>query len=236
MIQLQQALRDLIKIEVMRTNGILDKDLKPAFLMLSSCETELSRRTKGLSGEDTAISRDHSQRSCTWLQRVYGNSQDKQQSALTEVTSRPRAQNWTPTPADDVDISNESTAPMIISKAPFGISAQSAHQRSLESEIDSLHDQLKRVTSRLEAMRAAKRKLEDDCDSERIYRRKVERKLNDVECKLDISQKMERFALDQVRREVDARRRAEDDAGKERIKRKELEAAYEARGDSLAYV
>ena len=216
----------------MRKNGVLDKDLKPAFLMLSSCETELSRRTKGLSGEDTAISRGHSQRSWTWLQRVYGNNQDKQQqSALTEVTSRLRAQNCASTPADDTDISNEPTAPMIISKTPIDISAQSAHKRNLEREIDFLHDQLKRVTSHLETARAVKRKLENDYDSERIRRRKVERKLNDVECKLDISQKMENFALDQVKREVDARRRAEDDAGKERMKRKELEAVYEARGD-----
>lgn len=221
----------------MGKHGVLDKDLKPAFLMLSNCETELSRRAKGPTGEDTAISRDHSQKSYSWLQRVYGNGQGKQQTAPTEISStssRPQVQNLTPstaTPADDkMDISHESSTPMIISKTLSDIPTQSAHQRTLEREIASLRDRLKGVTSQLAAVRSAKRKLEDDYDSERIYGRKVERKLDDVECKLDVSKKMESFALDQVRREVDARRRAEDDASKERIKRKELEAAYQARG------
>jgi hypothetical protein len=97
----------------------------------------------------------------------------------------------------------------------------------LERELQSLRD---RETTQSHNARSAKRKFENDFTAERALRRKLERKLDDLEGQLDVSKKMEKFALEQMKREVDSRRRAEERAECERDKRREVETGMKERG------
>ena len=54
---------------VMKEHGVQEDDLKPAFLMLSGCETDLMKMTRSTDG---ALSEEHFKRSREWLQKVYG--------------------------------------------------------------------------------------------------------------------------------------------------------------------
>jgi hypothetical protein len=53
----------------MEENGVQEDELKPAFLMLSGCETDLMKMTRSTDG---ALSDEHLKRSKEWLQKVYG--------------------------------------------------------------------------------------------------------------------------------------------------------------------
>jgi hypothetical protein len=241
--------------------GISEADLKPGFLMLSSCETQLSKRARTSSGENTKTSLEHAQNSYRWLQKVYGeivpqaetesnqaaiakakatashhNSQSVQQtikattipsssSSLDRVSSA--SGTYSVPTKTSVDLAGDAT----LATTPNYIAlANMARVQMLERELQSIRDRERNAASDLNIARSAKRKLEDDFHAERNLRRKLERKLNDVEGQLDISKKMENFALDQMKREVDARRRAEERAEGEREKRKEVEASLKARG------
>ena len=54
---------------VMKEHGVQEDDLKPAYLMLSGCETDLMKITRSTDG---ALSEEHFKRSREWLQKVYG--------------------------------------------------------------------------------------------------------------------------------------------------------------------
>src|ERR1700729_2215978 len=68
---------------VLIENGSSEAELNPAFLMLSSCETELSKRARTPSGENTEASLGHAQKSYHWLQKVYGANLSKAESNQT---------------------------------------------------------------------------------------------------------------------------------------------------------
>jgi len=55
----------------MQQHGVQEDDLKPAFLMLSGCETDLMKMSRST---DAVASEQHFQRSKEWLQKVYGKS------------------------------------------------------------------------------------------------------------------------------------------------------------------
>jgi hypothetical protein len=237
---------------VMIEHGMSEADLKPAFLMLSSCETELSKRARTPSGENTETSLGHAQKSYHWLQKVYGanlskaGSNQTNHSGLTlaarlgpiEKPSNARApsQIYSATssePADKIiiDLSDDILeTPMTPTHALTAAPTSPSRLRMLERELQSLRDRETAITTQLHNARSAKRKFEDEFTAERTLRRKLEHKLDDLEGQLGISKKMEKFALDQMKREVDARRRAEEVAECERNKRREVETAMKARG------
>lgn len=74
----------------------------------------------------------------------------------------------------------------------------------------------------LAQLRMLKRKLEDDYSYERSIRRKYQRELDGLKKECEFAHKMERYALDQVQREVVTRRKAEEVAKSERKMRQEL--------------
>ena len=82
-----------------------------------------------------------------------------------------------------------------------------------------LHDDQE---TELTQLRTLKRKLEDDYFYERSMRRKYQRQLDDLEKECEFAHKMERYALDQIKREVATRRKAEEAANLERKMRQEL--------------
>ncbi|KAJ3733458.1 hypothetical protein DFJ43DRAFT_1067236 [Lentinula guzmanii] len=60
-------------LEVMAHHGISDNELKPAFLLLSGCESDLSKFTRS----EGRITNHHQQKAQTWLQKVYGGMKDQ---------------------------------------------------------------------------------------------------------------------------------------------------------------
>jgi hypothetical protein len=238
---------------VMIEHGISEADLKPAFLMLSSCETQLSKGARTPSGENTEASLGHAQKSYHWLQKVYGanlskaGSNQTNHSGLTlaarlgpiEKLSNVRApeQIYSATSSEPaaktiIDLSDDSPpkTPVTPKHALTTVPTSPSRLRMLERELQSLRDRETAITTQLHNARSAKRKFEDEFTAERTLRRKLEHKLDDIESQLDVSKKMEKFALDQMKREVDARRRAEEMAECERDKRREVETAMKAQG------
>ena len=241
-------------LAVMIEHGMSDVDLKPAFLMLSSCETELCKLARTSSGDNTEASLAHAQKSYHWLQKVYGTNQCKAEASQTGNSGLTLAARLAPMPAENIsnvrapdhirsapssvpaktiiDLSNDSPKqiPVTPKNTPTAVPTSPSRLKMLERELQSFRDREKNITTQLHNARSAKRKVEEDFTAERNLRRKLERKLDDLEEQLNFSKKMEKFALDQMKREVDARRWAEEKFECEREKRREVETGARARG------
>lgn len=193
----------------MTEHGIPEGDLKPAFLFLSSCETDLARQAK-TAQKITVEAAEHYKNARKWLQKVYGPGEPPAASQAASVMERnassfPLQPSKATTQAidrgDNVEPGNKLNQ---TSARAF------AQQRILEREIQSLRDRQLEQSNLLSDTRAAKRKLEDDFDCERNLRYRLQRRLDDTRKELDMARKMEMYALDRVKREVETRRKAED--------------------------
>jgi hypothetical protein len=202
--------------------NIPDNDLKPAFLLLSGCETDLGKlaRSKG----DTDKVAEHYNNAQKWLHRIYGadipplsSPSPSADKSKRKATSPPRA----PTSLQS-RIDTSGPAP----SAPRS-HLPSPDARALEREIQSLRDRHSHSVNVLADVRAAKRKLEDAVEVERVVRRRLQRELDEVAKERDKARRMEVLALDQMKREVDSRRRAEDRADEEQKLRKRAERSAE---------
>jgi len=241
---------------VMTQHNVAENDLKPAFLMLSGCENDLRKRARSSGAHASEVS-EHSGKSRQWLQKVYGVNSPPQTSPQStnalglNITSSSRpvppvqskykdinAPPIKPT-AETASLHSRLDAsvpsaprqhPAPTPPAPIQIANHSpARYRILEREIQSLRDRQARQSTLLSESRSAKRDLEDDFACERNLRRKLERQLGDVEQDLATARRMETYALDQMKREVDTRRRAEERAELERGIRMEFERVSEKR-------
>lgn len=196
----------------MNTVGVSDDSIRPAFLFLSGCETDLAKRAR-FNGE--RIQEDeHYKYSRKWLQKVYGDS-DAHISPASQVAVIP-PKNISSNPQN-----------VLTSRPDSGNSIKftatdNSQTRILEREIQSLRDRKKQQSDLFVEVRLKKRKLEEDLVVERDFRRRVQRHLDEAEKDLHTAQKMEIYALDQVKREVDARRRAEELARTEKALRLHL--------------
>jgi hypothetical protein len=203
----------------MMEHGISEGDLKPAFLFLSGCETDLAKQAR--SAQSTVEVAEHYKNARTWLQKVYGSGKTPAVSQAVGVVkaialSLPRQPKATAQAIDHGagdkpgDKPNQTTAEAV------------AQQRILEREIRCLRDRQLQQSHLLSETRVAKRKLEDDFDCERDLRYRLQRRLDDTRKELEMARKMEMYALDQVKREVEARRKAEDMARVEKNQKLEL--------------
>ncbi|KAK7005624.1 40S ribosomal protein [Favolaschia claudopus] len=201
-------------LEAMKQFNIPENDLKPAFLLLAGCESDLGKlaRSKG----DTDKISEHHSNAQKWLHRVYGGDIPPNSSSADNRTASP------PSPCVlRQSLSRSAAPPASRTRAP------SPDPRMLQREIQSLRDRHKNSTNVLADVRASKRKLEDTIEVERTVRRRLQRELDEVTKKRDYARRMESLALDQMKREVDSRRRAEDRAEEERELRKRAEQSAE---------
>lgn len=162
----------------MAQNGIPECDLKPAFLMLSGCETDLGKKAR-LEGNSTEAA-EHYKASQEWLQKVYGVDTPTA-VAETAPAGRPSAQIRAPQPRTNVPQEQENTVP---AQSPLQSNSPS-HLRILEREVKSLRDQYHQQRGLVVECRAIKRKLEKDLAFERDLRRKLQWKLETVNHELD---------------------------------------------------
>uniref|UniRef100_A0A0W0FH59 Uncharacterized protein n=1 Tax=Moniliophthora roreri TaxID=221103 RepID=A0A0W0FH59_MONRR len=144
---------------VMAQRQIPEEDLKPAYLLLCGCETDLAKKTR----HDHPLSAVHQEKSIKWLRKVYGDFKS---------TSVPPLPSKVPT----VECS---TAPRASSTGGSTPSASHGHDQAMEQEIQSLRDNLNHQMSLLASLRASKRKLEDEFDAERSIRLKLEHQVDD---------------------------------------------------------
>jgi hypothetical protein len=232
----------------MKKHGVSENDLKPAHLMLSSCERDLGKQTEN---SNPAASRVHFDNSINWLQKVYGSPAKEPASSTRnalglDLSDTNRPPTTAQTQADTHRNCNPGRTTKAIPDRPrndrppscssitttdsnmtLKETSSSAQVHVLEREIEYLRDQQASQAQRLSEARSAKRNLEADLASERSVRRRLERTLDNVEKELKWTKKMEAFALQKVDVEAGARRRAESLIEEEREKRRDVEKALE---------
>ncbi|KAJ7091262.1 hypothetical protein C8R44DRAFT_417243 [Mycena epipterygia] len=214
-------------LEALKQFNIPESDLKPAFLLLSGCESDLGKIARA-TGDATKVS-EHYSNAQKWLHKVYGTSTPPLASSPSSVDDPKRT------------IVDDSKRPIVLGppRAPASLrsridtSAPSAprshppspNHRLLEREIQSLRDRHTYNTNVISDIRSEKRRLEEAVEMERNVRRKVQRELDEVVKERDTARRMEHLAVDQMKREVDSRRRAEDRAEEQRDLRKRAESS-----------
>jgi hypothetical protein len=186
--------------------------MKPAFLMLSSCHVELWRQARSTDGSETEISAAHLDKSCRWLQLVYGQGNPK-------VTSKNRFEVFDTLSPVDTTSSQTPSDPF----AGDPITIDKLRRINLERDLQVLRDRQALHIEELAHTREAKRCLEDEVADERATRRRLERTLRDLETKLAQTQRRAGDAHTLARMEVNARRRCEQTIFEERGKRRALE-------------
>ncbi|EIM79159.1 uncharacterized protein STEHIDRAFT_163921 [Stereum hirsutum FP-91666 SS1] len=217
---------------VMKEASIAEEQLRPAFLMLSSCLTELGKQARLPNGRETAESNACFEQSRYWLQKVYGAlkpelamAQQQQQAS----SGRPRAI------SNSTTSNGASSRSFPVSTPTTSVSSSSlpsSEQRALERELMVLRDRHSSFISELTEARTAKRKTEDECSHERTLRRRAEARIDELERQLSKADKRMDSAVEQVKREVEARRKAEDTAEAERKARVETERTAETRAEA----
>lgn len=193
---------------------VSDGLLKPVFLFLSSCETDLGRRVKG----DAVQEARHHSNARKWLQKVYGTFTGNHPASVkgikrSEETVPPK----NPSPP---------TAPQETRQSP-SLRLQASHHKILEREIEALRYRHAQTSDMLSEVKARKRKVEDEITWERDTRRKLEREIEELRQDRDRARRMELYALEEMHRESELRRQAEDALERERYFRHEERARYD---------
>jgi len=196
--------------------GLKACELRPAFLMLSSCHTELWRRTCAQDGSETEVSVAHLDKSRRWLQLVYG----RLTTELGSEDSPDTLVNGTSRHSHDVPPEYEDITPENTQRADNG------------RDLRVLRDPQVLYTEDLANTRYAKRRLEDEAGFERATRRRLERTLHDLEAKVVEAQKRVDDAHASARAEANTRRRCEQAISEERAKRRTMEECLKRQGQS----
>ena len=181
------------------------EELKPAFLLLSGCETDLAKLAK-TKKEPESVIQGHYAAAQGYLQKVFGRADCLQNAE--------RNHNY----VHEKELSGPLSQPDAKMKLARGFPPQPS-LNSPEQENRPLCDDQETELARLKTL---KRKIEDDYFYERNMRRKYQRQLDDLEKECEFAHKMERYALEQIKREVATRRKAEEAVKMERKMRQEL--------------
>ncbi|KAJ3933998.1 MAG: hypothetical protein NXY57DRAFT_996249 [Lentinula lateritia] len=143
-------------VEVMARYGVSENELKPAFLLLAGCESDLSKLTRN----EGRIILEHQQKSQRWLQKVYGAMKSN---------------------SDNIRVDAPSSSPKLPAHPP----SPPGSDEHLRREIQSLRDRLRHQAGLLSDVRSAKRKLEGSYNSERDTRRRIEREIKNMKAGRD---------------------------------------------------
>ena len=185
------------------------EELRPAFLLLSGCETDLARLAK-TKKEPESVIRGHYTAAQGYLQNVFGRADFLQNAERDHDKFHEKELSGS--------LSHLDAARMKVTR---GFSPQ-PNLKLPEQEILALRELHDHQEIELDQLRTLKRKLEDDYSYERSMRRKYQRQLDDLEKECEFAHKMERYALAQIKREVATRRKAEEAVKLERKMRLEL--------------
>ncbi|GBE81047.1 hypothetical protein SCP_0307700 [Sparassis crispa] len=205
--------------------GVPPDELKPAYLMLSSCHTDLAKQTRTADGGETPESASHMRKAAELLQKVYGThmpvAKHEEEEGELECAARLASMDVSPAALARSRLANASNLPRSPDHSRERSRTQSNHVATLEREIQSLRDRQASSSASASQLRASKRKLEEDINEERRIRRRAERALDTAADDLASARRGEKGALDQCKVELEARRRAE-------VRVEELEAELAA--------
>jgi hypothetical protein len=191
----------------MERHGVVEDNLKPAYLLLSACERDLGKRNT-----DPVASEKHYISSRRWLQKVYGL--DIFQGANLPDISLGEAKQSAHGPSD----------------LHTPLNTLSPHPRVLVGNLESHRIPQTSQDSVISETSTLKRKLTDSLakeSKERNHRIKLEGKVKDLEKEVAAWRKAEKLALQQVKTEFAARKKAEERADSEREKRIEAEKRFD---------
>lgn len=157
-----------------------DSDLKPVYLLLAACETDLAKLAKAEKKAARVVS-SHYASATTWLQKVFGtlpnhaSEEDKENRPVLRMA------------AEEKQITPHNPTP----------SSETAKElKNLERELRFLRDKNAQQADQLSQLRSSKRKLADDYHYERNLRRKYQCYVESLQDGYDVAWKMERFALE----------------------------------------
>ncbi|KAK0225969.1 hypothetical protein IW262DRAFT_1359017 [Armillaria fumosa] len=212
-------------LEEMTRKQIPDADLKPAFLFLASCETELAKKMKL---DDAVRAAKHFQIAQKWLQKAYGTFSDTNAAvqslkAPVHVAREPVSQPQSKPPKNTKNKPQNNSISDARQHAKLPPRPPGPHQKILEREIDSLRDRQSIQASLLSEVRSCKRQLEDDIIYERETRRRMERELDVLRRERDSARRSEAYAVEQLMKETETRRRMEEIVDRERQLRRDTE-------------
>jgi hypothetical protein len=197
--------------------------MRPAFLMLSSCHTELWRQTRAPDGSETETSVAHFDKSRRWLQLVYGPMNPETTSGDdSEVLDTLSPVSSTPRRTQDV--------PSAHKNATWDKTRRS--RTNTERDLQLLRDRQVHHIEELARIREAKRRFENEAANERVTRRRLERTLRDLQTKLSKAQRRADDAHALVRMEANTRKRCEQAVAEEQAKRRVLEEHFKKQAQS----
>ena len=169
--------------------GMPDSDLKPVYLLLAGCETDLAKLAKAEKKGARVVS-SHYASATTWLQKVFGI-----------LPSRASEEDKENKPALRMAVEVKQIAQKVTPPNPTPSSAATKELKILERELRCLRDKNAQQADQLSQLRSSKRKLADDYSHERNLRRKYQIRVETLQDERDAARKTERFALEQVKRE-----------------------------------
>lgn len=212
-------------LEEMTRKQIPDADLKPAFLFLASCETELAKKMKL---GDAVRAAQHFQNAQKWLQKVYGTFSDNNAGveslkAPVHVARQPVSQPQSKLLRNTKNKPQNNSISDSRQHAKLPPRPPGPHQKILEREIDSLRDRQSIQATLLSEVRSCKRHLEDDVIHERETRRRMERELDVLRRERDSARRSEAYAVEQLMKEKEIRRMTEEIMDRERQLRQDSE-------------
>jgi predicted RNase H-like nuclease (RuvC/YqgF family) len=140
--------------------GVSESELKPAYLFLAGCESDLIRLSKATKNQ-RAVS-EHSAAAKMWLQKVFGK---------TDATKNHDKENRLP---------SFQGRPWLSQMAPLSDNDRDNISR-LKREIQFLRDQNAQQAQQLARLRSSKRKIEDDYHYERKLRQKYQHRDESVQ-------------------------------------------------------
>jgi hypothetical protein len=221
----------------MRAAKVQDADLKPAFLFLSGCHTELARVSTVT--DDAKAAKEHHDESRRLLQKVYGTG------------GRPSADADRPVPSASGTFASASSSPAT-ARTPTGTTSDgpppkraragtdaggsgSSALAAAERETQALRAKYEHATRKLgRAEQDLIRKdselarLEKDLSAERAARRRAQDAVDAAGKDISAAQRAARSAEERAQREAEARRRVEAERNEERARREALEARASA--------
>ncbi|KAK0504714.1 hypothetical protein EDD18DRAFT_310201 [Armillaria luteobubalina] len=146
-------------LEEMTRKQIPDADLKPAFLFLASCETELAKKMKL---GDAVRAAQHFQNAQKWLQKVYGTFSDNNAGveslkAPVHVARQPVSQPQSKLLRNTKNKPQNNSISDSRQHAKLPPRPPGPHQKILEREIDTLRDRQSIQATLLSEVRSCKR-------------------------------------------------------------------------------
>ena len=185
--------------------GLTQEDMKPVYLMLGSCYTDLSRQVRCLDGSGVDLAKENMVKASEYFRMVYGEYvPDSLVSHSPSLVSRMQE----PTGKKDAK-----KAP---ADSPHGASAPERKRKDqvppedegrLKRDNQSLRDRQKHHIATISGLRDAIRKLEEELEAERGLHRETEVALTE---ELQGARRSTKYALEQCKREVENRRRIEE--------------------------